>query len=59
MAGNRTARAALAATPSTGSDLWALYKCLRPRIGHARTLGVVKPLDDLRYYVFATGQLYP
>jgi transposase len=35
-------KAALAATRSKGTYLWALYKRLRPRIGHARALGAVK-----------------
>jgi transposase len=51
--------AALAATRSKGSYLWALYKRLRPRIGHARALGAVKHSMIIAYWhMFATGQLY-
>jgi transposase len=51
--------AALAATRSKGSYLWALYKRLRPRIGHARALGAVKHSIICAYWhTFATGQLY-
>ncbi len=51
--------AALAATRSKGSYLWALYKRLRPRIGHARALGAVKHSMICAYWhMFATGQLY-
>jgi transposase len=51
--------AALAATRSKGTYLWALYKRLRPRIGHARALGAVKHSMIIAYWhMFATGQLY-
>jgi transposase len=51
--------AALAATRSKGTYLWALYKRLRPRIGHARALGAVKhSMITAYWHMFATGQLY-
>jgi transposase len=51
--------AALAATRSKGTYLWALYKRLRPRIEHARALGAVKhSMITAYWHMFATGQLY-
>lgn len=51
--------AALAATRSKSTYLWALYKRLRPRIGHARALGAIKHSMIIAYWhMFTTGQTY-
>jgi len=51
--------AALAATRAKGSYLQALYKRLRPRIGHGRALGAVKhSMLTAYWHMFTTGQTY-
>lgn len=51
--------AALAATRSKGTYLHALYKRLRPRIGHARALGAIKhSMLTAYWHMFTTGQTY-
>jgi len=51
--------AALAATRAKGSYLWALYRRLRPRIGHGRALGAVKhSMLTAYWHMFTTGQTY-
>jgi transposase len=51
--------AALAATRSKGSYLHALYRRLRPRIGHGRALGAVKhSMLTAYWHMFTTGQTY-
>jgi transposase len=51
--------AALAAARTKGSYLSALYKRLRPRIGHGRALGAVKHSILVAYWhMFTTGQTY-
>jgi transposase len=51
--------AALAATRSKGTYLWALYKRLRPRIGHGRALGAIKhSMITAYWHMFTTGQTY-
>jgi len=51
--------AALAATRTKGSYLAALYKRLRPRIGHARALGAVKhSMITAYWHMLTTGQTY-
>jgi transposase len=51
--------AALAATRSKGTYLHALYKRLRPRIGHARAIGAIKhSMLTAYWHMFTTGQTY-
>ncbi len=51
--------AALAATRTKSSYLQALYKRLRPRIGHGRALGAVKhSMLTAYWHMFTTGQTY-
>jgi transposase len=51
--------AALAATRSKGSYLHALYKRLRPRIGHGRAIGAVKhSMLTAYWHMFTTGETY-
>jgi hypothetical protein len=51
--------AALAATRTKSSYLQALYKRLRPRIGHDRALGAVKhSMLTAYWHMFTTGQTY-
>jgi len=51
--------AALAATRAKGSYLWALYRRLRPRLGHGRALGAVKhSMITAYWHMFTTGQTY-
>jgi len=51
--------AALGATRAKGSYLQALYKRLRPRIGHGRALGAVKhSMLTAYWHMFTTGQTY-
>jgi transposase len=51
--------AALAATRSKGTYLHALYRRLRPRIGHGRALGAVKhSMLTAYWHMFTTGQTY-
>ena len=51
--------AALAATRTKGSYLAALYKRLRPRIGHGRALGAVKhSMLTAYWHMFTTGETY-
>jgi len=51
--------AALAAARTKGSYLSALYKRLRPRIGHGRALGAIKHSMLVAYWhMFTTGQTY-
>ncbi|MBU2603193.1 MAG: transposase [Actinobacteria bacterium] len=51
--------AALAATRTNGSYLQALYRRLRPRIGHGRALGAVKHSMLIAYWhMFTTGEVY-
>jgi transposase len=51
--------AALAATRSKGSYLHALYRRLRPRIGHGRAIGAVKHSMLIAYWhMFTTGETY-
>jgi len=50
---------ALAATRAKGSYLWALYKRLRPRLGHGRALGAVKhSMITAYWHMFTTGEIY-
>lgn len=51
--------AALAAAATKGSYLQALYRRLRPRIGHGRALGAVKHSMLIAYWhMFTTGEVY-
>jgi len=51
--------AALAATRAKGSYLHALYRRLRPRIGHGRAIGAVKhSMLTAYWHMFTTGQTY-
>lgn len=51
--------AALAATRSNGTYLHALYRRLRPRIGHGRAIGAVKhSMLTAYWHMFTTGQTY-
>jgi transposase len=51
--------AALAATRSKGTYLHALYKRLRPRIGHARAIGAIKhSMLTAYWHMLTTGQTY-
>jgi transposase len=51
--------AALAATRAKGSYLHALYKRLRPRIGHGPALGAVKhSMLTAYWHMFTTGETY-
>jgi transposase len=51
--------AALAAARSKGTYLHALYKRLRPRIGHARAIGAIKhSMLTAYWHMFTTGQTY-
>ena len=51
--------AALAATRTKGCYLQALYRRLRPRIGHGRALGAVKHSILVAYWhMFSTGEVY-
>ena len=51
--------AALAATRAKGSYLHALYKRLRPRIGHGRAIGAVKhSMLTAYWHMFTTGETY-
>ena len=51
--------AALAATRSKGSYLHALYRRLRPRIGHGRAIGAIKhSMLTAYWHMFTTGQTY-
>ena len=51
--------AALAATRTKGSYLAALYKRLRPRIGHGRALGAIKhSMLTAYWHMFTTGETY-
>ncbi|MCZ7661562.1 MAG: transposase [Thermoleophilia bacterium] len=49
----------LAATRTNGSYLQALYRKLRPRLGHGRALGAVKHSILVAYWhMFTTGEVY-
>ncbi len=51
--------AALAATRAKGSYLQALYKRLRPRLGHGRAIGAVKHSMICAYWhMMTTGETY-
>jgi transposase len=51
--------AALAATRAKGSYLHALYRRLRPRIGHGRAIGAVKhSMLTAYWHMFTTGETY-
>jgi transposase len=51
--------AALAATRSKGSYLHALYRRLRPRIGHGRAIGAIKhSMITAYWHMFTTGETY-
>jgi transposase len=51
--------AALAAARSKGTYLHALYKRLRPRIGHARAIGAIKhSMLTAYWHMLTTGQTY-
>lgn len=51
--------AALAATRSNGSYLQALYKRLRPRLGHGRALGAVQhSMICACWHMLSTGEIY-
>jgi len=51
--------AALAATRSKGSYLHALYRRLRPRIGHGRAIGAIKhSMLTAYWHMFTTGETY-
>jgi transposase len=51
--------AALAATRAKGSYLHALYRRLRPRIGHGRALGAIKhSMLTAYWHMFTTGETY-
>src|SRR3954453_270897 len=51
--------AALAATRAKGSYLHALYRRLRPRIGHGRAIGAIKHFMLTAYWhMFTTGETY-
>jgi transposase len=51
--------AALAATRAKGSYLHALYRRLRPRIGHGRAIGAIKhSMLTAYWHMFTTGETY-
>jgi transposase len=51
--------AAMAATRTNGSYLQALYRRLRPRLGHGRALGAVKhSMICACWHMLSTGELY-
>ncbi|HZL05268.1 MAG TPA: IS110 family transposase [Coriobacteriia bacterium] len=51
--------AAMAATRTNGSYLQALYRRLRPRLGHGRALGAVKhSMLCACWHMLSTGELY-
>jgi len=51
--------AALAATAKNGSYLQALYRRLRPRVGHGRALGAVKhSMICACWHMLSSGELY-
>jgi transposase len=51
--------AAMAATRTNGSYLQALYRRLRPRVGHGRALGAVKhSMLCACWHMLSTGELY-
>ena len=51
--------AAMAATHKNGSYLQALYKRLRPRVGHGRALGAVKhSMLCACWHILSSGELY-
>ena len=51
--------AAIAAVRTNGSYLQALYKRLRPRLGHSRALGAVKhSMICACWYMLSSGELY-